>query len=378
MKPTLLLLLSVLSTAVPGQTALDSLLERKVVNCEDVSVNAAGLIVPALINERMDSVRLVLEAWRSKCGRIEPVVRTGLLLELANKNISDTLFPESLLGHVLDYRAYTRWLAATGGGGAEGVSYDDVIRSWAKELNSYHSIASLPYAISEFYGTDTEKLLPGLANGEWGHTGLAKAYRAELARYMDLYEVHFAGFLGLWSPMGDLAILGSHPELGFQGGFKRKRMNYDLTIAFRTGSSAEPYRARRPKVSDSLEWTSHFFGGHVGLDLGWDLWSKGRHELQVNTGIAFDGFDAFSTDRDDSDRNGSASSLDLSGGATYRYYVGPYSYLGIQVKYHWVDYSRGDVVELTGQPLTLRVIYGGLINLLKRSALNTLQYEPRR
>ena len=64
-------------------------------------------------------------------------------------------------------------------------------------------------------------------------------------------------------------------------------------------------------------------------------------------------------------RDSSISVLDLSAGVAYRRYLAKRGYLGLEVKYHHVNYSTSGIVDMNSAPITIRLIYGGLMNLRK-------------
>ena len=50
-----------------AQSGMDSLLEKRVVRCEDVAVNAMVLFADKVAHNDLDSAELVLEYWEQKC-----------------------------------------------------------------------------------------------------------------------------------------------------------------------------------------------------------------------------------------------------------------------------------------------------------------------
>ena len=240
-----------------------------------------------------------------------------------------------------------------------------------------YSPGMIEYDLAEFYGPDPDRLFPRVQRGTYSDSLFQERYSAAIAPYLKSGEVHFAAILGLWSPTGELSKLGMHPEVGFRMGGKKGRLNYDVTFGFRFLSTPEPYSARRIDAADTLEPTSYFFGVHGSLDFGYDLVTSGANEIQVAGGVGYDGFDAFETNVDDKDQETTAGSLDLSAGIAYRRYLTSWSYLAMECKYHFVNYARDNVVDMEGQAITVRLIYGGLMNMSKRQPVKLLQYRLR-
>ncbi|MBP8823801.1 MAG: hypothetical protein KBH07_09165 [Flavobacteriales bacterium] len=363
---------------VHGQHAMDSLLVRPVVRCDEVGVNARALFAGYVGRGDLDSAALVLDRWSGLCPGSEPWQRSRILLLLARPALVDTALPENFLTYLATYRYLANLpkeaVAAEAPELAQNLAFSS---AWSTQVMPGFSPGMVEHALAEFYGPDPNKLLPALQAGRYAGSRLQRDYDQEVRSILALYEVNFAVFAGAWVPLGNLAVLGPHPELGFQLGFKKARMNYDLTLGFRTGSANRTYLARRIHAADTLEPTSHFFGGHVSLDFGYDLLQHAQHEVQAVGGLGYDGFDAFPSVREDPGQSASAGSLDLSMGAGYRFYLKPYTYLGFQLKYHWTDHSANHVVDFRGHPFTFRILFGGLGNLAKRAKLEWVQYRIR-
>ena len=68
----------------------------------------------------------------------------------------------------------------------------------------------------------------------------------------------------------------------------------------------------------------------------------------------------------------------FSFGLGYRYYVSDTFYLGLRGKYNVVDYTLNDVVDFTGNPITIQFIIGGLSNIVRTNNLKSLQYNPKK
>lgn len=364
---------------VQGQTAMDSLLMRPVVRCEDVSTNGRAMFLAHVAAGHLDSAELVLQHWRRLCPATESWQRSKLLLLMARPALVDTAIPDGIAGLLAEYR----YLAKLPIGTVEKHSVElaqhlAFTRAWAAQLKDTFSPGMVEHGLAEFYGPDPDKLLPALGAGQYPGSRLQEEYWAELQPVLDMAEFHFAIFGGVWLPSGGLSVLGPRPGLGFQTGAKKKRMNWDLTFAGHSGPASNSYQARRPELSDTLEWTDHFSGLHASLDFGYDLVQAGKHELQAVGGFGYDSFDVFPSDTDpDTDDVWSAGTMDLSFGTGYRYYFLSNTYLGAQLKYHLTDYSRNHVVDIRGNPITFRILVGSLINLSKRANLNWYQYRDR-
>lgn len=362
---------------VQGQTALDSLLERRIPDCGDVDLNAMALVAHTMGDGLVDSAASITRSWRQKCPDSEAAYRTAMLIRLQQ----DSAIGDRMDADALGKFWYYGLLAEAAAGGVKepqppAFQYVHFTQQWAGDLEFKYAPGTVEYDVCRTYASQEEHLFQRLQAPDSAYPVLRKRYNEEVARYTGLGEVHYALLTGVWLPTGDLKPLGAHPLFGFQFGGKSKKLSFDLTMAFAIGKAAEPYLSRRNEDLEP-ELTQHFFGGHIGADFGWDLWRHGANELQVNMGVGANGFDSFPTDADEKDRSGTVFVLDLSPGITYRRYLTSWSYFGIQVHYHSVDYSKSGIVDMNSGPITVRLLYGGLMNLWKRTGLRGLRYNYR-
>lgn len=360
-----------------AQTDIDALLLRPVVNCQDIAVNALDIFQGNVMRGQMDSARTVLDQWHRKCPETEAWQRSHVLELLARPALVDTALSDDIISYLAIYR-YLDGIPVTelSKQAPQVASYLGFTKAWSTGLLQNFSPGMVEHGLAEFYGTDANLLFPAIQRGEYAGTKLRTKYFEALGRVVHLPEVHFAISMGAWVPTGELDVLGMHPELGFQIGSKYRKMNYDLALGFRFAPSAEPYLARR-KNADYLETTSHFFGGHVGIDVGRDVFNFGPNEIQVLAGIGYDGFDTFKSKPGHELESGTAGSFDLSTGVGYRRYLNSWNYLGVEGIYHWVNYANSHSVDLNGRPFVIRLVYGSLGNIPKKQQLGYLQYKLR-
>ncbi|GEM_PF-2874581 len=361
-----------------AQTSLDSLLERKVPNCADVAINAIAFIKRTNTNGDLDSTAMVVDAWRRKCPH-EANFRAAVLVALQTDAPLQPFMTEE------NFEAI--WYYVQMAGYSDEVLRRDApvfwdltvyTKEWASELLKKYAPGTVEYDLCMTYGPAPEHLFERFQEPGYPTTAWRTRYDQEVQKLVRLREVHASVFTGLWIPTGNLQPLGIHPTLGFQLGGKKNKLSYDLTVAFMFGASAEPYPAKRNRDADTTELTSHYFGVNGSIDFGWDLFSKKANEIQLKAGVGFDGFDAFDVEEGVKNMSGTISVLDLSAGVAYRRYLAKRGYLGLEVKYHHVNYSTSGIVDMNSAPITIRLIYGGLMNLRKSQGLGSLHYAYRR
>ncbi|WP_116125506.1 hypothetical protein [Lewinella sp. IMCC34183] len=337
----------------------------------------------AYVSGDLDSARVVLQRWGELCGLREVTNRASLLMGLRSNDVFDIDYLAQQLTFLFEYRQ--RWQLAENGttyaydynrpgygflpiGGA----YDRFTRTAFDGLGRTGN-AQFDF-LARAYGTEEAPGIAELGGEEFAGTALQETFLNYRDRALSLPEAHLAGMVGLWIPLGDAALLGNHPEIGFAVGWKKGRLNYDMQILFRFLKSADTYLARRGR-DGATEETDKFFGGHLGVTVGYDIWRHRTHEVQVIGGLGGDGFDALN-ETDDLD---AASVISYAGvtGLGYRKYLTPTSYLGLSLKAHFVDYRLNGIVDFNGVPLSLTVAYGSVNNPQRQLILDQLGYPVR-
>ncbi len=167
---------------------------------------------------------------------------------------------------------------------------------------------------------------------------------------------------GAWIPTGKLSKLGVHPNLGFQAEACYSKISIGIEFSCKFLNTTQPYLAKRVHSNKQIEATNHFFGGYFGLIGGYDLINTTWHRIRLIGGIAVDGFDVLVENKNLKSESIWASNFNL--GVGYCYKFNKTKYIGLQVKYNHVDYTKSKIIDLTGQPITVIIDYG-LFNLKK-------------
>lgn len=386
MKPLFLILTILLVTKVSAQD-FDHLAARPQIECSDISLNSSLLFEELFLAHNTDSAAQLLTYWRSRCGMREPIHRAYILLALKNNQFQDSLLTDNALYFVFNYLnrlemmreqsyfAYDNYKPYFGFVPV-GQEFDNFTIRAAKELKRNFEVGTIEYLLCDFYGGN-EDVFASLQAEEYKESALGSQYHEVVAKNLNSPEFHMAWITGVWIPTGALSKLGVHPELGFQMGYKKEKMNYDLTMALKFINSPNEFYAKRPKSDTGPELTDYFFGGYIGIDVGRDVYVNRKHEMQITGGIAFDGFTVLEADDDNNLKSASANSYNFNLGMGYRYYLNQSFYLGLKVKYNLVDYTLTDVIDFSGFPITIHFLIGGFENSVKRKNLRDLKYKWR-
>jgi len=386
MKTFQLLIITVFTATSAFCQEFDHLMTKRQVDCSDISYNSGLYFIKYMNENKIDSVRSILDFWESKCGTREPIYRAKILLALKLGQFNDSLLTEGVLNNIFNYQnrmdmiKYSNYYSYDNykqyyGFIPPGQEFDKFTQKLALSLQENYSQESTEYILAEFYGNNYDTIFSKIQTNTHQESVLAKKYDDLVRKYVNMPELHMSLITGIWIPTGQLKKIGVHPELGFQMGTKYKKMNYDLTMSFKFLNSPNDYYAKR---GDSLELTNHFFGGHIGFDIGRDIYTKNGHEIQMIGGVAFDGFDTLEEDKENNLKSESTWSYNFNFGVGYRYYFTNSFYLGLRAKYNIVDYSLNDVIDFTDNPITIQFIIGGVNNVFRNNNLKALKYKLRK
>ena len=389
MKKTIILLLTFCLITSAFCQDFDYLLTKKPIDCSDISLSSSLYFIKYMNGYETDSAKHLLNYWETKCGMREPIFRAKIILALTTGEFCDSLLIESPLNQIFNYQSRMDIIKSARyylydnyksyyGYVPPNEEFDNFTRKWALELKNYYDPESIEYVLAEFYSTDYEAILTKIQSKNFEKSLLSEKYFEIVNQYKKLPEFHMNFLAGIWIPTGELAKIGVHPELGFQMGWKKKRLNYDFTFAIKFVDAPKEYYARRDKNSDEWELTSRFFGGYIGFEVGGDILAKKGHELQAIVGVGWDGFDVLKENKEDDLKASFTSSFNVNFGIGYRYYINNHFYLGLRVKYNVVNYTLNKIIDFTGNPISIHFSIGILSNGTKEANLRALGYKLRK
>lgn len=367
----------------------DNLMTKKQIDCSDISRSSSFYFMKYMLVSEADSAKHLLNYWENRCGMREPIFRAKILLALSTGEFSDSLLPETSLNHIFNYQSRMDMIKSARyylydehksyyGYIPPGEAFDNFTRQIASELKASYPPESIEYILAEFYSDNYDLILTKIQSKLLEDCLLSKKYYEIVNQYKKMPEFHFSFLTGIWIPTGELFKIGVHPELGFQLGWKQKRINYDFTFSIKFGSAANEYSARRDKKSDEWELTDFFFGGYAGFEVGGDILARKSHEIQILCGAGYDGFAVLLENKEENLKPSATSSFNINFGVAYRYYIKRNFYLGLKVKYNIVDYSLNKIIDFTGNPLSIHFSIGIVSNATKNSNLKTMEYLQKR
>jgi hypothetical protein len=160
---------------------------------------------------------------------------------------------------------------------------------------------------------------------------------------------------GVWIPTGWNDRLGVHPALGMIVGVWSNRMLYQLNTEFRFLDAANSYTV----MYEGAPLTQKkYFGGYLGMHVGYAVVCMPMNTVYVLTGCAYDGFDA--VDGDDTHQALTINSLNVNFGAGIHHFGKKGGLLGVELTYDIINYNNPGGTPLNGNAITLRLSVGFL------------------
>lgn len=381
----LLLLNFVISKSIISQDIEKMILSKKSPTCKDISQSTSEVFASYIEKRDIDSAKLILNYWEEKCEVSEPIMRAKILINLLGFKSIDYLVNDNFMWYIYNFQdrqdfelqRFNYYDAEPYFGFVKPQSLFDrvVAKSFTQLLDNY-DLDNQSKLISKLYSGESDSIFYELQKEEFSKSPIADEYWAEVNRVKSLIESHFGWITGVWIPTGKLTTLGVHPDLGFLGGWKKEKWNYDFIMAFKFLKAKNEYLARR-KSSNTNELTDHFFGGQIGFEVGRDIFTRKNHEFQLISGVAIDGIDVL---EEDVDRNLDARSIvsyNFNIGLGYRVYTNGNFYLGLRAKYNVIDYTINDATDLTGNAFSLQLVVGNVNNIYKSNLLKHLGQSLR-
>ncbi len=359
-----ILFIMLLASSAYGQVDdVEKLMTRKYISCADVNYNVQFLIPQYYKSGSKDTLNAIIDYWGKHCGNFETIARVRILLAIDDGNFNENIYGDNIIRYLTYYKNFSTtdrgsyYLYSGKFDLFRPDSLDLFTVSLAKKLLKRTNLTPVERFFLRFYSNDFDGTFAMLKSDDFAGTKIQELYFKEVKRYDVKFISHGNFRVGAWIPYGNLGHVGTHPLIGFAGGMKYKRLTADLSMAFKFGRSPNVYQVY---VNDSIWNTNYFFGGYMGVDLGFDLLQLKRSSLSLLGGVAFDGFDALKVSDQNSNNNinKSLNSLNLNFGLGYKYSINKFNYLGLDIKYNFVDYRNPRGTDLSGNVFTVNLVYG--------------------
>ncbi|MEM9822973.1 MAG: hypothetical protein AAF985_17975 [Bacteroidota bacterium] len=317
-------------------------------------------------NNQLDSVEHVLNLWATRCGSREVVTRAKTIFDLYRGQFDEDNYDEDWLGlliaferrmHNIRLNFYKRYEYSRPYYGyipfAE--DFDLFTQELAFRLQSNYPQKSLENELCRFYATGSDSLFIALENPPLDSSQLGKIYNSSSSPYSR--EVGLSFFTGVWIPTGDIQLFGVHPEIGLSIGGKAHEIETNLVFAIRILGSRETYNVFREQDNRTIN-SRAFFSAMVGLEFGRNVLVLKNHELQFNLGFAYENLNVFKEEEEFDSIN--VGTYNFNVGLTYRLFSKRRGFIGLRLRYHFVDYTLGNKLDINGFPYSIGLVFGGV------------------
>ena len=354
---------------------VENLMTRRYLSCADILYNVSFLIPEFHEKENKDTLQAVMEYWEDRCRISEELMRCKIILSIEEGSFTESLYEDNILKLLRDYEQYNtmyddknvhwRYYYGSRYGNDYGYRLNMFTVKLSKMLLETRECSAVEKFLLRIYANDFEQGFQMLDSYELNGTRIKELYLQEKKKREQTARLQNDWMLGIWIPQGNLDILGVHPFFGYRIGMKYKKLTTDLSLGFKFGKTPNIYQVYK---NDVIWDTNHFFGGYVGLDAGYELFRFKKNSIDLIGGIAYDGFDSLNEKVEGSDNDKitkSINSLNLNIGLGYKFHFKNQRfnqrYLGIDIKYNFVNYKNPRGTNLDGNTYTVNLILGNII-----------------
>lgn len=331
-----------------------------------------------------EALGLLLFAWEQECGLTEPVFRARALQLIAAGQFQGALEGTSILEQAIVFEIRYRLIAEKSP--AERADYyafhkdffgyvpinedfdRQTMRQAARLINRV-TPGTIEYFMLEMYAGEPERFFAALRDGEFQESTLAAEYRNRRDELLRLPEFNIGIRAGMWFPMADLDILGSHPSLGVNVGLKKGWNYFDAVFDFRFGKTGNPVSI---VLQDTLVKTSNFQGGYLGAEWSRVLVQGSDYNIELFAGVGYDLIELVE-DGQDPDRI-TFGSFSFSFGPAYRYIFSNRTWLSIRPTFSVLEHNNPGGSSFAGNAWSLTVSFGYSDNPRKSEGLKRLGY----
>lgn len=359
-------MMSMLATAMQGQSPdVEGLMTRHYPTCQDITYNVQFLIPEYVNKASADTLDAILTYWEIHCGQSEALTRCRILLAIDRGNFSENLYDQSIMADLNSYKNMVN-ARANGFMGKEGRYWryanfltdrlDQFTVQWAIKLLQRKSVPPLEMFFLRIYSNNFDSAFEMLQSPSFNGTKLQQYYALQKKRQRMSYSFISELLAGAWIPQENLTLVGVHPQIGYRLGLEVNRFDAGLILGLKFLNSPNEFQVLK---NDSVWNTRHFFGGVLGLDMGYDLIRFGKNHLKVLGGMAYDGFDVLSENSSNSDTKitKTLNSLNVNVGLGYAWQFNQANCVGIECKYNLVHYKNTGATDLSGNVWTVNLVY---------------------
>lgn len=338
---------------------VEELIVERTVSCREIAYTTSVLLQEFYEKQQHDTLHALMHHWESHCGMQEPMMRFLTLHMIATNTFYEEWYPENILQLLDDYRQaqsqadfqnyyydYSGWEYYP-----VNPAFNAFTRQLAEELKRYEDLSPTERFFLEYYSNNFKEARDMQAEGLLAGSRLDSLYQ-EVAKRSRRF-ISFSG--GMWKPTGNMAVLGTRPEIGFAYAYQTSRVMFNTYFNIAFGNTRKDYQV----VADQqLYNTRTFVGIALGLDFGLEVAKGKTTSLFIMPGLAYRGFESLNPDPETSDlppRFIGSLSPNL---ALYLRNATPKGHFGIQARYNLVNFKNTGGTDLSGNVFTLGLVFG--------------------
>lgn len=348
--------------------------------CEQYVYNACMIIPDIYRRGQTDSVLQLLDFMESECGtRYFADLRR--LIEIDRGAFSGTLCGSETICFLFEACRFLQCVFSVGWTNRYQQSfarsltpkYGEFIDSLSHSLLERTDSTTTAHYWLRFTTGDYSFLYRHLKAGDCPERCLQQAYDAKVSALLgERYKsrVHVGVIGGVWTLQDGADALGPKGEAGVRAGVYNNRLGIDLVLLVRFLKAKRSFIVvDEPKADTGRS----FSGGTVGLDITYEMIRHRRHTIGLLGGVGYDWLGHIK--EEDRDR-ATSESLNLNLGCRYLLAYGGKRthYIGLDLRYHVLNYATGGGTDLSGNAVSLSLTWGWLVNLGVGDELNELGY----
>jgi hypothetical protein len=362
-------------------SSLERALNTAVPNCQDISLNAKRLFKDYYQRGRIDSINLVIKYLKDKCTQNYIQKSEIILSSILSNSFNDSLIDSSMFIWASSYQRRPDKLFSWrfDYGVVEGNKYflkeiHQFMSSVYDSLSRVLDTSTTQYLLSLYYSGKYDIFYYKLRHSPAFKKSILKSLYDKKCR-SELFETQqrFGFSVGYWGPIGELSILGPHPEIGGYLGIRWWKIYGDFAGFLRFNDAKNEYKFMS---KDSLYKTKYFSEWSLGGEFGFEVLRKYKNQFDLLFGVGSDHLTAI--DPGIKAENRDIKTIYYSPGIGYRYYLGKYKaiILNPQIRYTFLDYSSKNLngSNLNGNILSIRLCIGISDHLVDDQELEYLRY----
>ncbi|MEE4176559.1 MAG: hypothetical protein V2I46_03525 [Bacteroides sp.] len=347
-----------------GQIDIEGYLVKETITCHEIALKSTSLIPLLHQANQLDTLYTLLYYWDEQCGLAEPLLRFYLLHQIETNTFSDDFYPDEILTYLNHYQETTRFEDPnyyldyyTWEYYPIDTTYNVFTSNLALHLQRFADLKPIESFFLDYYSNRFSQAMDRLKKGELTGTRLDSIYQVQQLAIKQAKKSYLNLYGGLWSPRGELKLLGSHPQIGFGAGFIQNRFMLEFIMKIGFLSSPNYYEV---VVDNEGYQTKNFTNLHVSGRIGLALVDYMRHQIILSLGLGYEGIEAFtSAEQEDYGLSRMISSFSFSPGAELRVPAGEHSYIGFSVRYNFLNFqTRKDETPLPGDALLIGMSVG--------------------